>query len=292
MKKNKLIQLCFVIAMFAMSFTVVAQIDTPIPSPAGSATTKVGLTDIEINYFRPQIKGRKIFGEGDDFLVPFGKMWRAGANSGTKIKFSDDIKIEGKDLKAGEYLIFTIPGKSEWIITFYSDLKLGGNVTGYDKANEALRVVVKASMLTKTVGSLTYGISDISEDSQKANIQLSWENTSVKIGVAVTFDDIIMKTIADKTKVNVRNYLDAANYYFNKDKDLGQALKWMNMYLENGDNSAQFWHIHTKAQILAKIGNKKAAIATAKDSLEKAKNFKAGDFGYIKRNEELIASLK
>ena len=170
MMKTKLTQLSLAIALFAMSFTVSAQIDTPAPSPAGSATSVLGLTDIEINYSRPQMKGRKIFGEGDDFLIPFGKMWRAGANSGTTMKFSNDVKIEGKDLKAGEYLIFAIPGKDEWTITFYSDLSLGGNVGGYDEKNEVLRVTSKSSKLSETVSSLTYGVSDISEDSKTANI--------------------------------------------------------------------------------------------------------------------------
>ncbi len=295
MKKTKLTQLSLAIALFAMSFTVSAQIDTPAPSPAGSVTSKLGLTDIEINYSRPQMKGRKIFGAGEDFLIPFGKMWRAGANAGTKVKFSDDVKIEGKDLKAGEYLLFAIPGASDWTITFYSDLTLGGNVGGYDEANEVLRVTSKASKLTETVGTLTFGISDISEDSQTANIQLSWENTAVNIGVTASFDDTIMKAIADNTKVNVRNYLAAAQYYFNTDKDLDQAIAWMEMYLADGENSGQFWNIHLKARMLAKKGDKKsikAAIAAAEDSLAKAKAFERGDFGYIKRNEELLASLK
>lgn len=292
MKKTKLTQLSLAIALFAMSFTVSAQIDTPAPSPAGSATTKVGLTNIEINYSRPQMKGRKIFGEGDDFLVPFGQRWRAGANSGTVVKFSDDVKVEGKDLKAGEYLLFAIPGKDEWTVSFYSDLSLGGNVGGYDDAKEVLKVTSKATKLTEAVSTLTYGISDISEDSKTANIQLSWENTAVNIGVEVSFDDVIMKAIAENTKVNVGNYLAAARYYYNSGKDLDQAVKWMDMYLADGDNSGQFWNVHLKAQILAKKGDKKAAIAAAKDSLEKAKNFERGDFGYIKRNEDLIASLK
>lgn len=292
MNKTKLIQLSLAIALFAFSFTVSAQIDTPAPSPAGFTSSRVGLSDIEINYSRPQMKGRKIFGEGADFLIPFGARWRAGANSGTTVKFSDDVKIEGKDLKAGEYLLFATPGKDSWAVSFYSDLTLGGNVGEYDDTKEVLAVSVKPSSLSETVSTLTYGVSDISEDSQTANIQMSWENTSVKIGVAVSFDDTIMKAIADNTKVNVGNYLAAARYYFNSGKDLDQAVKWVDMYLADGENSGQFWNIHLKAQILAKKGDKKAAIKAANDSLEKAKVFERGDFGYIKRNEDLIASLK
>lgn len=291
MKKTKLIKFTMAVAAVFFILDASAQIDTPAPSPAGSVSGKVGLTDIEVNYSRPQMKGRKIFGEGDDFLVPFGQMWRTGANAGTKVKFSDDVKISGTDLAAGEYLLLTIPGKDSWAISFYKDLSLGGNVAAFDETKEAIRVNVKPSKLTETVKTLTFNISDISANSENANIQLSWENTAVNIPVTVSFDERVMKAIADNTKVNPGNYITAANYYFNTGKDLNQALNWVNMYLAEGENSKQFWHVHLKAQILAKMGNTKEAKKTAEESMELAKNFPAGDFGYIKRNQDLIKSL-
>ncbi|WP_040496845.1 DUF2911 domain-containing protein [Fulvivirga imtechensis] len=269
-----------------------SQIETPMPSPEGSVSSKVGLTKVTIDYFRPKVKGRKIFGEGGDYLEQYGNIWRTGANSGSKITLSTDVEIAGKKVPAGEYLIFTIPGKDEWKFMLYSDLNIGGNTSAYKEENEVVRASVKPTKLAEKVETLTFNIADISEDNTTANIQMAWDDVSIKVPVKVTFDDVVMKDIAAKTKVNPNNYIAAANYYYTTGKDLNQALEWVNMYLAEGENSKQFWNVHLKAQILAKMGKKKEAIEAAKKSMELAKNFEAGDFGYIKRNEDLITSLK
>jgi hypothetical protein len=292
MKKTKLTFLTFFAAVLAFSFSSIAQIETPSASPAGSASAKVGLTDVEINYFRPQLKGRKIFGKGEAFLLQFDELWRAGANSGTKVKFSTDVKVGGKDLKAGEYLLLAKPGASEWSIIFYTDLSLGGNMSGYDESKSAAIVAVKPGKLTEAVNTLTYNVSDLSEDGTGANLELAWENTSVKVPVTVSFDETVMKAIAENTKVSPGNLISAAWYYFNNDKDIDQALEWVNTYLEDESKKSEFWNTHLKAQILAKKGDKKNAIKAANESMEMAKANEGGDFGYIKRNEDLIASFK
>lgn len=274
------------------AFGVFAQIDIPQPSPAGSVFSKVGLTDVTIDYFRPKVKGRKIFGEGSDYLQPYGQLWRAGANSGTKLTLSTSVTIGGSEVEAGEYLIFLTPGAESFTFKLYSDLSLGGNVNGYDQSKEVISVNAPATKTSNSVEALTYNISDLSEDNTTAAIEMTWENVSVKVPVKVNFEEAVMKDIAAKTQVNPGNYVAAANYYLSTEKDLDQALEWMNLYLAVGKNSDQFWHVHTKARILAAMGNKKEAISTAEDSLEKAKNFPNGDFGYIKRNEDLIASVK
>ncbi len=276
-------------ALATFYFGASAQITTPASSPEGSTYSKVGLTDITIDYSRPKVKGRKIFGEEGDFLIPFGKLWRTGANAGSIITISTDIKVEGQDLPAGEYILLTIPAKDSWTVIFYKDKSIGGNMNAHKEEEDQLRVTVKPTTLNETVEVLTFNIADINADNTKAAIQLAWENTSVKIGIEVDFDEAVMADIAKKTKVNDRNYVAAANYYFNSDKDLAQALKWMDMYLEN--HSKEFWNMHTKAKIQAKMGDKKGAKETAKQSLELAKASESGDFGYIKRNEELIKSL-
>ncbi|MCP4458554.1 MAG: DUF2911 domain-containing protein [Cytophagales bacterium] len=269
-----------------------AQISTPSASSAGSVGSTVGLTEITIEYSRPKMKGRKIFGEGADYLQPYGQLWRSGANRGSKLILSTDANIGGTDVKAGEYLIFTTPGKDNWDFMLYSDISLGGNVAAYDKEKEVMMTSVKPTILDNNVETLTFNISDISEDNTSANIQLAWANVSVKVPVKVSYDDEVMADIAANTQVNPRSYIDAANYYFNAGKDLNQALEWINLYLADGENSDQFWNIHTKAKILAALGNKEEAIATAKDSLKKAKSDGRGGFGYIKRNEDLLAELK
>ena len=281
--------------LIALSFLVIfgaaAQINTPQLSPNGSISSTVGLTEVKVDYFRPGKKNRKIFGEGSDFLVPYGQVWRTGANAGTILTIDTDVKIDGKELKAGEYQILTIPGASEWKIIFHSE-KIGGNMSNYDEKKAAVIVTVKPEIIENTVESMTFQISDISEDNTSANIHFSWDNTSVKIPLTVNFHKALMKDIAAKTQVNPQNYLAAATYYLSSGENLEQALEWINRYLSMGENSEQFWNVHTKAQILSKMGNKKGALATAKDSMEKAKNSPNGDFGYIKRNEDLISSLK
>ena len=283
--KNKLI---LFILLFSASEMTFAQISMPAPSTAGKVYAKVGLTDVDINYSRPKMKGRMIYGEGDDFLVPFGKIWRTGANSGTVITTDKDLSVEGSNLPAGEYMIITIPGKDAWQVIFYKDLSIGGNMANHKEENEQLRVSVKPGILTETVQSLTFNISDLSEDNTKAAIELAWENTSVKVGIETNFDEEVMTDIANKTKVNPNNYAAAANYYYNNGKDLDQAIKWMSYAIEA--NPDAFWNIHTKAQMQAKNGDVKGAIATADKSLAKAKAADS-DFGYIKQNEDLIAEL-
>ena len=291
--KNKLLTLLTLTLAFCVSsLNSMAQISTPRPSPAGSVMSTVGLTDVTIDYFRPKVKGRKIFGEGDAFLQPYGQTWRTGANSGSKLTLSTDATIGGQTVKAGKYLIFTVPGKDEWSFMLYSDVSIGGNIAGYDKSKEVLNVKVKPTMLSTPVETMTFNIADISDDNTMAAIELTWADVSIKVPMTVNFDDEVMAQIKKYTQVDPDNYADAADYYFNNGKDLEQALKWMNMYLAVGDNNKQFWNVHTKAKILAKMGKIKEAKAAAEESMAKAKASPQGDFGYIKMNEELIKSLK
>ena len=282
-KKNILVTLL----MLLISVPGWSQIQLPMPSPPASVYTQVGLTDVKIDYFRPRVKGRQIFGEGYDFLVPYGKMWRTGANSGAKISFSDDVKIMGKDVKAGEYLIYTIPGKNEWQVMLYSDLRLGGNMGAYDASKEVARVSVKPSSTGEKVEMLTFQIEEISEDNTTANITLSWENTKIRVPLTVSFDQKVMREIARNTKVNPANLLSAANYYYETGRDLDQALEWVNAYLET--NSNQYWNVHLKAKILAKKGEKKAAIEAAKKSRELA--LSANNNDYVKMNDRIISDM-
>ncbi|MBX2966779.1 MAG: DUF2911 domain-containing protein [Cyclobacteriaceae bacterium] len=266
-----------------------AQIQTPAASPAASVSTTVGLTEVKINYSRPKLKGRKIFGEGKDFMHPYGEMWRTGANAGTVISFSDDVKVEGKAIKKGDYLLLTIPGATEWTIILYSDPSIGGNTAAYDQAKDAVRLTAKPTKLTNPVETFTVNITDISDDNTKANIEVSWENTAVKFGITVDYDSKVMKSIEAGTRVNPGNYVAAANYYFENGKDLKKALEWITVGIESGNPDA-FWNIHTKAKIQHALGDYAGAIATAQQSRDKAKAA-ASDFGYVKLNEDLIAKI-
>jgi Protein of unknown function (DUF2911) len=278
--------------VFVMSCSAaMAQIQTPQASPAGSVSTRVGLTDVKIDYFRPRLKGRKNFGEGDGFLTPYGKIWRTGANSGTRISFSDDVKIEGVAVPKGEYLIFTWPGATEWTVSLYKDLTIGGNTADYKDANEQARFKVKSDKLAEKVETFTISIGDISDDNTSAKVQISWENTSVKFTVVTEFDAKVMQAITANTKVNPDNLLSAAHYYYDNKKDLKQALKWTDEYFADGKHNEEFYNLTFKANIQKAMGDKAGALATAQKSLEIAKKA-PGDFGYIKIDEDLIKSLK
>src|SRR6187402_3552799 len=192
----------FILSLACASLLANAQVVTPQPSPAGSVSTVVGLTDIKIDYSRPRAKGRKIFGTDAAVVVPFGKIWRTGANQGTKITFSDDVKVEGVAVPKGEYLIFSWPGATEWTISLYKDISLGGNTGDYDATKDAANFKVKADKLTEKVETLTISIGDIADDSKSAKVQIAWENTSVKFIVGVDYDAKVMKSIEASTKVN------------------------------------------------------------------------------------------
>lgn len=266
-----------------------AQIQTPAASPAASVSTTVGLTDVKINYARPKMKGRKIFGEGGDFLVPYGQLWRTGANAGTVITFSDDVTVGDKSLKKGDYLLLTIPGASEWTVILYSDPSMGGNTAAYDQSKDAVRLTAKSAKLADRVETFTVNITDISDDNTKANIEVAWENTSVKFGITVDYDSKVMKAIEAGTRVSPNNYIAAANYYFENGKDLKKALEWITVGIETGNRDA-FWNIHTKAKIQHALGDYAGALATAQQSRDKAKAAPS-DFGYVKLNEDLMAKI-
>ena len=278
-----------IILLFTIvSLVAEAQIQTPSPSPSGSVFTVVGLTDVKIDYFRPSVKGRKIFGTDASVLLPYGRIWRTGANSGTKISFSDDVKVEGIAVPKGEYLIFTWPGAAEWTVSLYKDITLGGNTDGYDKSKEAANFKVKPEKLTEKIETLTINIGDISPDNKTAKVQLAWENTSVKFSIAVEYDEKVMQSIEANTKVNPFNYFGAAVYYLENGKDLNQALEWINLAATGMQDA--FWITHQKAKIQKALGDKTGALATANASLESSK--KANNRDYQMMNESLIKSLK
>lgn len=283
MKKSLLI-----VALVILTFAVDAQVQTPQPSPAGSVSTTVGLTDVKIDYFRPRVKGRKIFTSDASALVPYGSIWRTGANNGTKITFSDDVKVEGIAVPKGEYLILTWPGATEWTVSIYKDVNLGGGVDQYDASKDAAKFKVKPEKLTEKVETLTFNIGDISDDSKTAKVQLAWENTSVKFTIAVDYDAKVMKSIEASTKVNPNNYFQAAVYYLENGKDLKQAKEWITKAAEA--NPSAFWVLHQKAKIEKALGDKAAATASANASLKAAKD--ANNRDYQVMNEELLKSLK
>lgn len=275
------------ILFFAFAFAAQAQVTTPAASPAASVSTVVGLTDIRIDYSRPSIKGRKIFGD-KDVICPNGTIWRTGANAGTKITFSDDVTVEGIAVPKGEYLIFSWPGASEWTISLYKDISLGGNTGDYNKEKEAANFKVKSEQLTSKVETLTINIGDIAADSKTAKVQIAWENTSVKFTVGVDFESKVMKSIEASTKLSPNNLYAAAQYYLETGKDLKPALEWITTAAAARPEA--FWMMHVKAKIQKSLGDKKGAMESAMASKATAEKAKNAD--YVRMNDDLMKGLK
>jgi len=275
-----------VIALAAILFFIQpakAQVDYPSPSPLAKLHQKVGVTDVKVEYSRPAKKGRTLFVDVEEF----GKIWRTGANASTKISFSDDVTLEGKPVPAGEYALYSIPGQTDWTVMLYKDLTLGGNVGSYDESKELVRVNVKAEIISGPVESFTIDIGNISANG--ATIALVWGEYYVPIKMEVDTEAKISEQIErymENPMASVgNNYAQAANYYFQNDKDLDSALDWIDKAIEI-DPSA-FWNIQTKARILGKLENYSGAIAAAQKSSEVAKAAE-NDFGYIDANQKLI----
>lgn len=279
----------YLLAAIICSFVVAqAQVQTPAASPAGSVTTVVGLTDVKINYYRVRAKGRKIFGPEATVLVPYGKLWRTGANNGTRISFSDDVTVEGVAVPKGEYLLLSWPGATEWTFSLYKDVTLGGAVDKYDESKDAAKFKVRSTKLTEKVEVLTFNITDIADDDKSAKVQLAWENTSVKFTIATDFDAKVMESITAYTKVDPYNYFQAAVYYMDNGKDLKQALDWVTKAADG--MGSPYWVLYQKARIQKALGDKAGATSTANASLDAAK--KQNDAGYQRMNEDLIKTLK
>lgn len=265
-------------AFLLLTYTSQAQIETPAPSPASTVTQRVGMTEIKIEYSRPSMKGRKIFG-GD--VVPFGELWRTGANSATKITTTDSITIMGKGLAKGSYVLMTKPGKDSWEIIFNKNASV--SVFNYKPEDDVLKVNVKPINNPLSVESFTMGVSNITNTS--AEIEISWENTVVRIPFTNDVDSKVMAQIKQKLDgPSQGDYFAMSQYYFEAGKDLNQALDFVSKAIAKGE---RFWMLRHKSLVQAKLGDKKGAIESAKRSLELAKEAKNND--YVRMNEKSIA---
>ncbi|MEM1324228.1 MAG: DUF2911 domain-containing protein [Bacteroidota bacterium] len=271
--------------MFALLFgfsQMNAQIQTPAPSPKCKTEQMVGLTTISLDYSRPSVKGRELFVD----VESFGNIWRTGANASTKIKFSDDVKIEGKEVPAGEYALYSIPGREEWTIMLYKDLKLGGYVAKYDEANELMRFKVKPTTGADHIESFLINFDHLKSNS--AHIVLMWGKYQVPFKVETEVDSRVMKQIDMAMAGPSRGeYYTAASYYYNNDKDMKKALTWVKKANEIDE---KFWQLRMQALILAKLGRHSEAIATAEKSTQLA--VAAENAGYPKMNAKSIAEWK
>ena len=261
-------------------FSVNAQIETPQPSPFSKIEQKVGLTDVSLEYSRPNMKGRTIFGD----LVPYGKMWRAGANKNTMVTFSDDVTIAGNTLKAGSYAIFITPSEKSWEVVFYSDTNNWGTPREWDDSKVAAKVTAEVYGLPMDIETYTISFDDLTSGS--AVIGIMWERAYVGIKFEVPTDSKVAASI-DKTMAgpSANDYYAAAVYNLTEGKDLEKAKEWMDKAMSMIENPG-YWQLRQQSLLYAKMGDKKNAIATAKKSLAGAEE--AGNADYIKMNKESL----
>ena len=268
--------------MFAMvvAFSLDAQIETPQPSPFTKIEQKVGLTDVTLEYSRPGMKGRKIFGH----LVPYGKLWRTGANKNTMITFSDDVVVDGTTLKAGSYAIFVTPNESSWDVIFYNDTNNWGTPRNWDDSKVVAKTTVETYAMPMDVETWTISIDDLTNSS--AQIGFIWENVYAGVKFEVPTDSKVSASI-EKTMAGpaAGDYYSAAVYNLTEGKDLEQAKTWMDKAMSMIDKPG-FWQLRQQSLLYAKLGDKKRAIETAKKSLVGAEE--AGNADYVKMNKDSL----
>jgi Protein of unknown function (DUF2911) len=270
--------------VFFISLTSFAQINTPAASPSTVLSQTLGLTKITIDYSRPSVKGRKVFGD----LVPYGKVWRTGANKITSIKFDDEVYVNGAAMKAGSYGLYTIPGKGEWTIILNRDDKQWG-AYDYDIKKDIIRFNVQPIQPEQFTEQMSIDFVEFTPTS--AYLSIKWESTEVRFKIEQRgIDEKIMAEIAEKTAkpdATTDTYFSAADFYYQKGVKLDQALEWANKVVEK---SKEYWTYQLVARIAAKQNNCAVAIPNAEKSMELAK--KAGDDAYIKLNQAVLSQCK
>lgn len=272
-------KLILVLAL-AFSFVSYGQVNTPAPSPFSKVEQKVGLTDVTLEYSRPAMRGRKIFGD----LVPYGKIWRTGANARTKISFSNDVTVGGNTLTAGTYAIFTIPQEKSWDVIFYKESDGRGAPRELDKSKVAAMVNAPVMEMPMDVQSFTITFDDLTNNS--AMIGMLWAKTYVGVEFKVPTDEMVQASIKDALDgPGFGDYYASAVYYLNEGKDINKAKEWMDKAMSMTD-TPRFWHLRQQSLIYAKAGDKDGAIKAAKQSLAQAE--KAGNADYVKMNKDSL----
>ncbi|MFD0997816.1 DUF2911 domain-containing protein [Ohtaekwangia kribbensis] len=284
---KKVCTLSLLLGLFLAAGNVLrAQIVMPDLSPHATVSQTIGYNEVMVEYSRPSVRGRIIFGE----LVPYGTIWRVGANASTKLFVRETITIEDKHkLLPGVYGLYAIPGKDEWTIVFSRDAWLWGYM-GYLQINDALRIQVKPQPLKEQVETFTIQFANVCMSC--AEVQLLWDFTRVSFRISTEVDTKVMneiKTFTNNPEARLAGeYYLAAKYYLDSDRDLKQALEWIDKALKYAPGG--YWMLHTKAEIYARMGQYKEAIETAELSIKEARL--KNDEDYVRINELEIAKWK
>ena len=294
MQRSRLLSL-LISALFVLPFMLEALLPSSLPAaeekkiefPAASQRAvvkqRVGLTDVELDYSRPNKNDREIFGG----LVPYGKLWRTGANAVTKIRFSKPVTLGGKEIPAGEYALLTIPAEDQWTIIVSKDANMQ-STADYKQENDAARVTAKPEPIPVTIETFTIALADVKGAS--ATVNFLWDKTRVPVKLTTQDVEDVSKqldaVVSAGTPLDPRTAYQAAAFYYDNNKDMNQAAKWIDQALAKNQD-ASFMH-YKKAQIQAKLGNKKEAIASAQKAIDILKKQKAPDESAIKNAQQII----
>ncbi len=266
--------------LICFCLTASGQVQAPQPSPLGKIEQKVGLTNVSVEYSRPGMRGRTIFGD----LVPYGKIWRTGANANTTISFSDDVTIEGNSLKEGKYAIYTIPNEENWQVIFYKSTDNWGVPQEWDESKVALKATAEVEQLPFEIESFTIFINNLTDDS--CVLEFVWADKVATLPIQFPTDEKTMASIDNIMNGPTANdYFSAAAYYHDSGKDLNKAYTWITKAADMAGEDA-YWVFRKKSLIEADLGKKQEAIASAKRSLASAK--KNGNPDYVKLNEDSL----
>ena len=253
--KNKL-----ALTLIFISYLSYSQLLSPVASPKTKIIQKVGLVDINLEYSRPSKKNRKIFGG----LVPYGKIWRTGANNPTLISFSENIKLNNKLIEKGDYHIYSVPSESKLDLIIYEKTDAWGSLSDFDESLIKARVVSNFIDLPFTVETFTIAFNDISNNG--ASLIINWDNKQAVYMIDVLTKgkmiENINKTLSENPTAN--DYRKAAVYYYEENIDIAKALKWIDIAFKDTDN-LKYWQLRYKALIYEKAGN----IIKAKEYAEK-----------------------
>jgi hypothetical protein len=275
---KKILFLLTVVISVLISQNSTAQLKMPQASSSQTIIQEFGLGKVTVKYSRPNIKGRSV--EKD--LAPFAEVWRTGANDATLITFTDEVSLEGNKVPAGEYAIFTIPGKDEWTIILNKETKQWGSYQ-YKQSEDFLRFKVKPSKISEKSETFSINFSNVMPSS--ANLDLVWDNFKVSAKMTVDVDSKIMAGIDEAMKSDKKPYYPAAVYYIDNGKDLKKALEWISM-AEASDQKAP-WFKFQKARIQLKSGDKAGAAKTAAAGIEAAKA--VNNVEYIRLNQKILS---
>jgi hypothetical protein len=255
----------------------------PVASPAVRIHHDFSVSFVELSYSRPSKKGREIFGK----LEPYGQVWRTGANTNTKIRFGEEVKFGGQTVPAGTYALFSIPGPKEWTFILNRDTAQWGAYT-YKPEMDVVRVKAVPTALRDPAETMSLTLENLKPSA--ADLTLRWDKTQVSVPLTADSDAQVEAQIAQAMQGEKKPYITAAQYYYNNNKDLNQALTWLDASIKQ---QPSYYAYYWKARVLQKAKRPDEATAAAKQSLELVKAEKTPSIKeeYVRLNQQLLADI-